>query len=75
MPDWDISLGAMFGPAPSKIHLDDRPCMRRAHGEKAGIGCPPSSSMKLARASVGEGPKDCAGVLVHDLTKVHGDGE
>jgi hypothetical protein len=34
-----------------------------------------SSSMKLARAGVGEGAKDGAGVLVHDLTKVHGDGE
>ena len=32
-------------------------------------------SIKLALAGVGEGPKDRAGVLVHDLTKVHGDGE
>ena len=31
--------------------------------------------MKLVLASVGEGPEDGAGVLVHDLTKVHGDGE
>ena len=34
-----------------------------------------SSAMRLARAGVGEGPKDGAGVFVHDLTKVHGDGE
>ena len=34
-----------------------------------------SSAMKLALASVGEGPEDGAGVLVHDLTKVHGDGK
>jgi hypothetical protein len=34
-----------------------------------------SSAPKLALASVGEGPEDGAGVLVHDLTKVHGDGE
>ena len=31
--------------------------------------------MKLARAGVGESPKDDAGVLIHDLTKVRGDGE
>ena len=31
--------------------------------------------IKSALAGVGERPKDCAGVLVHDLTKVHGDGE
>jgi len=55
--------------------LDDRPRMRWAHGEKAGLGGPPSSAMKLARASVGEGAKDGAGVPVHDLTKVHGDRE
>jgi hypothetical protein len=34
-----------------------------------------SSAMKLARAAIGKGPEDGAGVLVHDLTKVHGDGE
>ena len=34
-----------------------------------------SSAMKLARAGIGEGPEDGAGVLVHDLTKVHCDGE
>jgi len=28
-----------------------------------------------ALACVGEGPKNGAGVLVHDLSKVHGDGE
>ena len=28
-----------------------------------------------ALAGVGEGPKNCAGVLVHNLTKIHGDGE
>ena len=33
------------------------------------------SAIKSVRAGVGEGPKDCAGVLVHYLTKVHGDGE
>ena len=31
--------------------------------------------MKLARAGVGEGPKDGTGVVVHYLTKVHGDSE
>jgi hypothetical protein len=31
--------------------------------------------MKLVLARVGEGPEDGADVLVHDLTKVHGDGE
>lgn len=34
-----------------------------------------ASSKKSALAGVGEGPKDRPGVLVHDLTKVHGDGE
>ena len=34
-----------------------------------------SSALKSALAGVGERPKDRAGVLVHDLTKVHGDGE
>jgi hypothetical protein len=34
-----------------------------------------SSAIKSALPGGGEGPKDCAGVLVHDLTKVHGDGE
>jgi hypothetical protein len=34
-----------------------------------------SSAIKLALACVGERPKDRAGVLVHDLTKVHGDRE
>lgn len=29
----------------------------------------------LARTGVGEGAQDGARVLVHDLTKVHGDGE
>ena len=31
--------------------------------------------MRLARAGVGESPKDGASVPVHDLTKVHGDSE
>jgi hypothetical protein len=30
---------------------------------------------KSALPGVGERPKDSAGALVHDLTKVHGDGE
>jgi len=34
-----------------------------------------SSVPRSALAGVGECPKDCAGILVHDLTKVHGDGE
>jgi len=34
-----------------------------------------SSAIKSALAGVGERPKNRAGVLVHDLTKVHGDGE
>ena len=34
-----------------------------------------SSAIRLALAGVGEGTEDCAGVLVHHLTKVHGDGE
>jgi hypothetical protein len=34
-----------------------------------------SSAMKSALASVGEGPEDGAGVLVYDVTKVHGNGE
>jgi hypothetical protein len=31
--------------------------------------------VKLALAGIGEGPEDGAGVLVHGLAKVHGDGE
>ena len=34
-----------------------------------------SSAIKSALAGVGERPKNRAGVLIHDLTKVHGDGE
>jgi hypothetical protein len=34
-----------------------------------------SSAIKSALAGVSERPKDCAGVLVHDLANVHGDGE
>ena len=34
-----------------------------------------SSSRKLARAGFGEGPESGADVLVHDLTKVHGEGK
>ena len=34
-----------------------------------------SSAIESAQAGVGERPKDRAGVLVHDLTNVHGDGE
>ena len=34
-----------------------------------------ASAIKSALAGVGERPKDRAGVLVHDLTKIHGDGE
>jgi hypothetical protein len=34
-----------------------------------------SSAIQSALAGVGERPKDGAGVLVHNLTKVHGDGE
>jgi hypothetical protein len=45
------------------------------HEKKAGFGGRVSSATKSALAGVGERPKDCAGVLVHDLTKVHGDGE
>jgi hypothetical protein len=41
----------------------------------AGLEGRASSALTLALASVGEGPEDGAGVLVHDLTKVHGDGE
>ena len=33
------------------------------------------SEMQLARAGIGEGPEDGAGVLVHGMTQVHGDGE
>ena len=36
---------------------------------------PPSYCGHSALASVVEGPKNSAGVLVHDLSKVHGDGE
>jgi hypothetical protein len=32
-------------------------------------------AIESALAGVGEGSKDGAGVFVHDLTKVHGDGE
>src|ERR1700722_2169048 len=38
-------------------------------------GPPGSSATKLARARIGKCPQDCAGVLVHHLAKVHGDGE
>lgn len=34
-----------------------------------------ASAMKLALAGIGESPEDGASVLVHGLTKVHGDGE
>jgi hypothetical protein len=43
-------------------------------GRRASAACV-LSAIKSALAGVGERPKDCAGVLVHDLTKVHGDGE
>ena len=33
------------------------------------------SAIESALTGVGECPKDCACVLVHDLTKVHSDGE
>jgi hypothetical protein len=35
----------------------------------------PCARSKSALPGVGERPKDSAGALVHDLTKVHGDGE
>ena len=34
-----------------------------------------SSAIKSALAGVGQGPEDGTSVLVHDLTKVHGDGK
>ena len=43
-------------------------------GRRASAACV-LSAIKSALAGVGERPQDCAGVLVHDLTKVHGDGE
>ena len=45
------------------------------HKAKRASAARVSSAIKSALAGVGEGPKDCAGVLVHYLTKVHGDGE
>jgi hypothetical protein len=45
------------------------------HKAKRASAARVSSAIKSALAGVGEGPKDCAGVLVHHLTKVHGDGE
>jgi hypothetical protein len=35
----------------------------------------PALLLRSALPGVREGPKDCPGVLVHQLTKVHGDGE
>jgi len=57
------------------IHLDDCPCRNRSLERRRALAARVSSAIKSALAGVGEGPKDCAGVLVHDLTKVHGDGE
>lgn len=34
-----------------------------------------STAIKSLLACVGEGPQNCTGVLIHDLTKVHGDRE
>ena len=45
--------------------------MKRRRAAKARV----SSAIKSALAGVGDCPKDRAGVLVHDLTNVHGDGE
>jgi hypothetical protein len=50
--------------------------MNRKYEEKAGLGGPRFIGDEvLARAGIGKGPEDGAGVLVHDLTKVHRDGE
>jgi hypothetical protein len=65
-----MSLGkAGVRPLSSAIPVELENRRKRASEARA------SSAMNLARTGVGEGPEECAGVLVHDLTKVHGDGE
>jgi len=45
------------------------------HGRRRASAARVSAAIKSALAGVCERPKDRAGVLVHDLTNVHGDGE
>jgi hypothetical protein len=51
------------------------PCMSWNTKRRRASAARLASAMKSAQAGVGEGPQDCAGTLVHDLTKVHGEGE
>ncbi len=55
--------------------LFDRRTMSRNHESRRASAARVSSAVRLALAGVGERPKDCARVLVHNLTKVHGDRE
>ena len=75
MPTGTLSSVQCLGPArPNKLNQARLPtCMN--YREKASLSARSSSAMKLALATVGEGPEDGAGVLVHELTNVHGDGE
>ena len=77
MPTGTLSSVQCLGPArPNKLKQARLPtCMNQKYREKAGLSARASSAMKLVLASVGEGPEDGTGVLVHELTKVHGDGE
>ena len=77
MPTGTLSSVQCLGPArPNKLKQARLPtCMNQKYREKAGLSARASSAMKLVLTSVGEGPEDGAGVLVHELTKVHGDGE
>jgi hypothetical protein len=59
----------------NSIHTIRLSRMNLKYETKAGLGGPPSSANKSAQAGVGEGPKDGASVVIHHLTKVHGDGK
>ena len=61
-----------FRPTGTPSHRKHRFELSSREGEPRGS---PLSAMNSTRTGVGESPKDDAGVLVHDLTKVHGDGE
>ncbi len=61
--------------AAASIHGIQPSCMVEKQEDKAGLGGPRYVCIKSAPAGVGECSKDRSCVLVHDLTKIHGDCE
>jgi hypothetical protein len=57
------------------IHAIRPSCMSWKHEKKAGLCGPRFVCDQSALAGIGERPKDRTGVFVHDLTKIHRDGE